>query len=61
MTKRTFEEIATVIANLEEELFKALYSAWDKWVFGEESKSKLNKLLKKADLTLEELEDWIDA
>jgi hypothetical protein len=60
MAKRTLEEIKMVVAEMSDELFKELYDAWDKWVFGEEPKSKLNKLLKKANLTLEELEDWID-
>ena len=61
MAKKSIEEIKKVVAEMSDELFKELYDAWDKWVFGEASKSKLNKLLKKANLTLEELEDWIDA
>lgn len=58
--KEMYNKVAKVVAELSDEQFEKMYEAYDKWLFGETSKSRFNYWLKKTGLTLEEWEVWYD-
>lgn len=62
--KRTYEEIAVIVASMEEDLFEKINEADDEMLFeldkrvARNAKRRLIYNLKKCDLTLEEWEEW---
>ena len=57
--KEMYNKVAKVIAELTDEQFEKMYSAYEEWVFEGKSKSRLNYWLKKVGLTYEEWEVWV--
>jgi hypothetical protein len=59
MMKATYEKVAKVVAELTDEQYDKMYSAYEEWVFEGKSKSRLDYWLKKVGLTYEEWEVWV--
>lgn len=55
---RTYEEISEILAKVSDEVFEKLNYWFDKWVFGEAPKARVNYWLKKVGITEDEYWIW---
>jgi hypothetical protein len=57
---KKYEEIAKIIAEMEDEQFEKMLDAIDKWLFEGGSKSRVNYWFKKIGITEDEYWMWAD-
>ena len=58
--KKMYNKVAKVVAELTDEQYDKMYSAYEEWQFDNKSKSRFDYWLKKTGLTLQEWEVWFD-